>query len=141
MSEKPKTPLLTVDAIIEVAGGIVLIERRNPPHGWALPGGFVDEGESLAQAVKREAMEETSLEIELVEQFFSYSDPKRDPRGSTVSVVFVAKSSGQPRAADDAKNLKVFRLAELPPLAFDHDTILADYRAWKETGRRPGPAQ
>ena len=97
---KPVTPLLTVDAIIEVAGGIVLIERKNPPPGWALPGGFVDVGESLAQAVKREAMEETTLEIELVEQFFSYSDPTRDPRGATVSVVFVARSSGTPRAAD-----------------------------------------
>jgi 8-oxo-dGTP diphosphatase len=136
---KPVTPLLTVDAIIEIAGGVVLIERKNPPHGWAIPGGFVDEGESLASAVKREAMEETSLEIELIEQLFAYSDPKRDPRGSTVSVVFAAKSSGTPRAADDAKNVRVYSLDALPPLAFDHAQILADYKVWKETGRRPGP--
>jgi 8-oxo-dGTP diphosphatase len=139
MSGKPVTPLVTVDAIIETAGGIVLIERKNPPPGWALPGGFVDAGEPLAQAVRREAREETSLDIELVEQLFSYSDPKRDPRGHTVSVVFVARSSGTPRAADDAKNVRVFTLDDLPPLAFDHATILADYRNWKETGRRPGP--
>jgi ADP-ribose pyrophosphatase YjhB (NUDIX family) len=138
---KPVTPLLTVDAIIEIGDGIVLIERKNPPPGWALPGGFVDVGESLAQAVKREAMEETSLDIELVEQFFSYSDPARDPRGATVSVVFVAKSSGTPRAADDAKNLRIFTLADLPALAFDHAKILSDYRDWKEKGRRPGPHQ
>jgi ADP-ribose pyrophosphatase YjhB (NUDIX family) len=141
MSGKPVTPLLTVDAIIEVPGGIVLIERKNPPHGWALPGGFVDLGESLSHAVKREAMEETSLEIEVLEQFFSYSDPSRDPRGPTVSVVFVARSSGTPRAADDAKNLKIFRLEDLPPLAFDHALILADYKVWTETGRRPGPTR
>ena len=138
---KPVTPLLTVDAIIEIAGGIVLIERKNPPPGWAIPGGFVDVGESLASAVKREAMEETSLEIELIEQLFAYSDPKRDPRGSTVSVVFAARSSGTPRAADDAKNVKVYALDALPPLAFDHAQILADYKIWKETGRRPGPTR
>jgi 8-oxo-dGTP diphosphatase len=138
---RPVTPLLTVDAIIETAGGIVLIERKNPPHGWALPGGFVDPGESLAAAARREAKEETSLDIELVEQFFAYSDPARDPRGATVSVVFVARAHGEARAADDAKNLRVYPLAELPPLAFDHAQILADYRAWKETGRRPGPTR
>ena len=86
MSGKPTTPLLTVDIIIEVAGGIVLIERKNPPEGWALPGGFVDVGESLAAAAVREAREETSLEVTLTEQFFAYSDPKRDPRGATTSV-------------------------------------------------------
>ena len=138
MSGKPVTPLVTVDAIIETAGGIVLIERKNPPPGWALPGGFVDVGESLAQAARREAREETSLDIELVEQFFSYSDPRRDPRGHTVSAVFIARASGQPRAADDAKNVRVFALADLPSLAFDHGQILRDYRIWKETGRRPG---
>jgi 8-oxo-dGTP diphosphatase len=141
MSGKPVTPLLTVDAIIETPGGVVLIERRNPPHGWAIPGGFVDLGESLSHAVKREAMEETSLEIELIEQLFAYSDPNRDPRGPTVSVVFAARSSGTPRAADDAKNVKVFRLEDLPPLAFDHALVLADYKIWKETGRRPGPTR
>jgi ADP-ribose pyrophosphatase YjhB (NUDIX family) len=141
MSTKPVTPLLTVDAIIETAGGIVLIERKHAPHGWALPGGFVDAGESLPAAARREAMEETSLDIELVEQFFAYSDPTRDPRGPTVSVVFTARAAGQPRAADDAKNLGVFRLDDLPPLAFDHAQILADYKTWKETGRRPGPTR
>ena len=83
----------------------MLIERKNPPHGWALPGGFVDVGESLAHAAVREAREETSLEVTLGEQFFAYSDPKRDPRGPTVSVVFLGRASGEPRAADDAKNL------------------------------------
>jgi 8-oxo-dGTP diphosphatase len=139
MSGKPVTPLLTVDAIIETDGGIVLIERKNPPPGWALPGGFVDVGESLPAAARREAKEETSLDIDLVEQFFAYSDPRRDDRGHTVSTVFIARASGQPRAADDAKNVRVFSLAELPPLAFDHAQILDDYRVWKETGRRPGP--
>ncbi len=138
---KPVTPLLTVDAIIELAGGIVLIERKNPPPGWALPGGFVDPGESLAHACRREAMEETSLDIELTAQLFAYSDPKRDPRGPTVSVVFAARASGQPRAADDAKNVGVYSLDQLPPLAFDHAQILADYKTWKETGRRPGPSR
>ena len=135
---KPTTPLLTVDAIIETGGGVVLIERKNPPHGWALPGGFVDPGESLATAARREAKEETSLDIELVEQLFAYSDPRRDPRGPTVSVVFVARASGEPRAADDAKNLAIYPLDALPQLAFDHAQILADYQAWKATGRRPG---
>jgi 8-oxo-dGTP diphosphatase len=140
-STKPVTPLLTVDAIIETAGGIVLIERRHAPLGWALPGGFVDAGESLPAAARREAMEETSLDIELLEQFFAYSDPTRDPRGPTASVVFIARADGTPRAADDAKNLAVFRLDELPALAFDHAQILADYKQWKETGRRPGPTR
>jgi 8-oxo-dGTP diphosphatase len=140
-STKPVTPLLTVDAIIETAGGIVLIERRHAPLGWALPGGFVDAGESLPAAARREAMEETSLDIELLEQFFAYSDPTRDPRGPTASVVFIARADGTPRAADDAKNLAVFPLDELPALAFDHAQILADYKQWKETGRRPGPTR
>jgi ADP-ribose pyrophosphatase YjhB (NUDIX family) len=136
---KPVTPLVTVDAIIETGGGVVLIERKNPPHGWALPGGFVDPGEGLSTAARREAKEETSLDIELVEQLFAYSDPRRDPRGPTVSVVFVARASGVPRADDDAKNLAVFALDRLPPLAFDHAQILTDYKEWKATGRRPGP--
>ena len=137
MSGKPTTPLLTVDIIIEVTGGIVLIERKNPPHGWALPGGFVDEGESLAHAAVREAREETSLEVTLTEQFFAYSDPKRDPRGATVSVVFLARATGTPRAEDDAKNIGVYTLDALPPLAFDHGQILDDYRRYKKDGTRP----
>ena len=137
MSGKPTTPLLTVDIIIEAAGGIVLIERKNPPEGWALPGGFVDVGESVAQAAVREAREETSLEVTLVEQFFAYSDPKRDPRGATVSVVFIGRATGTPRAEDDAKNIGTYALDKLPPLAFDHGQILEDYRRYKKDGTRP----
>jgi 8-oxo-dGTP diphosphatase len=137
MNSRPTTPLLTVDTIIEVQGGIVLIERKNPPHGWALPGGFVDVGESLAQAAVREAREETSLEVTLREQFFAYSDPKRDPRGATVSVVFLGGATGTPRAADDAKAVRVFALDKLPSLAFDHGTILDDYRRYLKDGTRP----
>lgn len=137
MSGRPTTPLVTVDVIIEVQGGIVLIERKNPPPGWALPGGFVDVGESLATAAVREAREETSLEVTLQTQFFAYSDPARDPRGATVSVVFVGRADGTPRAADDAKEVRVFALDRLPPLAFDHGVILDDYRRWRATGERP----
>jgi len=137
MSGKPTTPLLTVDIIIEVAGGIVLIERKNPPEGWALPGGFVDVGESVAAAAVREAREETSLEVTLVEQFFAYSDPKRDPRGATVSVVFIGQATGTPRAEDDAKNIGIYALDKLPQLAFDHGQILEDYRRYKKDGTRP----
>ncbi len=134
---RPTTPLLTVDVIIEVAGGLVLIERKNPPPGWALPGGFVDPGESLAHAAMREAKEETSLDVTLTEQFFAYSDPARDPRGATVSVVFLGRATGTPRAADDAKNVRVFAPESLPELAFDHRTILDDYRRYRATGARP----
>ncbi|HEY2745104.1 MAG TPA: NUDIX hydrolase [Polyangia bacterium] len=134
---RPTTPLLTVDIIIEVTGGIVLIERKNPPPGWALPGGFVDVGESLAHAAMREAREETSLEVTLDEQFFGYSDPARDPRGPTVSVVFAGHASGTPRAADDAKNVAVYALDRLPALAFDHAQILEDYRRYRKDGKRP----
>jgi 8-oxo-dGTP diphosphatase len=118
-----------VDIIIEIpGGGIVLIERLNPPHGWALPGGFVDYGESLEDAARREAREETGLELERLRQFRAYSDPARDPRHHTATVVFAALGVGLPKAADDAKNLKVFPVDELPEsLAFDHATILKDY--------------
>lgn len=123
-----RNPALTVDIIIEIHGGIVLIERRNPPFGWALPGGFVDYGESLETAARREAKEETGLEVTLVEQFHAYSDPGRDPRQHTVSVVFIATASGTPTAADDAKNLGVFKRDGLPmKLSFDHGRILDDY--------------
>jgi 8-oxo-dGTP diphosphatase len=136
-----KNPIPTVDIIIEVEGGVVLIERRNPPLGWAIPGGFVDEGESLAAAAAREALEETSLEVTLTEQFFCYSDPRRDPRKHTVSTVFLATAEGQPRADDDAAGVGVFNSQNLPqPLVFDHAQILADYFRYRQTGQRP-PAE
>ncbi len=124
-----RNPLLTVDVLIEMPGeGIVLIERKNPPLGWAIPGGFVDYGESLEAAAIREAGEETGLELEELRQFHSYSDPQRDPRGHTVSVVFSARGKGVPKAGDDARNLKIFPLHKLPEkLAFDHAVILSDY--------------
>jgi len=123
-----RNPFLTVDIIIKVDSGLVLIERKNPPYGWALPGGFVDYGESLETAARREALEETGLELIGLEQFRAYSDPQRDPRHHTVSVVFTAAGQGVPRAADDAKHLRVFAPDRLPEqLAFDHQQILADY--------------
>jgi 8-oxo-dGTP diphosphatase len=124
-----RNPFLTVDIIIEIPGkGIVLIERKNPPYGWALPGGFVDYGETLETAALREAREETGLDVEELKQFHAYSDPKRDPRHHTVTVVFFGRGIGEPKAADDAKNLRIFPLENLPEnLAFDHAHILSDY--------------
>jgi 8-oxo-dGTP diphosphatase len=140
MNEKFRNPLLTVDIIIEIDGGIVLIERKNIPHGWAIPGGFVDYGESIETAAAREAHEETSLTVQLVEQFYTYSDPRRDARHHTVSTVFIATAHGIPRGADDAKVAKVFREGELPePIVFDHRQILRDYFEFKKNGRRPKP--
>ena len=139
---KPATPLLTVDIIIEMtnheSAPIVLIERRYPPLGWALPGGFVDIGETLEHAAMREAKEETSLDVSLTALLGCYSDPARDPRGHTVSAVFIGQSSGTPKAADDAAHLAVFSLSDLPlTLAFDHARILEDYRRFRKTGERP----
>jgi len=143
MKQERKTPFLTVDIIIEVENhGIVLIERKNPPPGWALPGGFVDDGETLEAAAIREAKEETSLDVQLMEQFHTYSDPKRDPRHHTVSTVFIARASGVPKGADDAKQAELFREEKLPsPVAFDHLQILRDYFHYKKTGERPAPGQ
>jgi 8-oxo-dGTP diphosphatase len=126
-----RNPLLTVDIIIEVPEArIILIERKNPPLGWALPGGFVDYGESLEAAAYREAREETGLELEALQQFRAYSDPARDPRHHTVTVVFTAHGRGKAHAADDAKNLGMFPAKQLPePIAFDHCKILLDYFA------------
>lgn len=107
---------------------IVLIKRKNPPFGWALPGGFVDYGESLESAAEREAEEETSLKVELLYQLGAYSDPSRDPRHHTISVVFVARAEGVPRAGDDASEAGIFGRGSLPDLmAFDHRKILTDY--------------
>ncbi len=134
-----RNPVPTVDIIIELGGadgGIVLIERKNPPPGWALPGGFVDYGETLEQAAVREAKEETSLDIALVRQFHAYSDPERDPRGHTITTVFVATAEGVPQARDDARTVAVFPLEKIRlPLAFDHRKILDDYIAWKKEAR------
>ncbi len=103
-----RSPLVTVDIIIEITDGIVLIERSNPPYGWALPGGFVDYGESLEVAALREAKEETSLDVRLKAQLHSYSAPSRDPRQHTITTVFVATAQGIPKAADDAKDAGIF---------------------------------
>ena len=133
-----RNPVPTVDAIIEVPGGIVLIRRRNPPPGWALPGGFVDYGETVAAAAVREAREETGLEVQLTELFHVYSDPARDPRRHTIATVFIGTATGVPVGGDDAAEAAVFTPQTLPaPLAFDHARILDDYFIYKRTGRRP----
>lgn len=133
-----KNPTPTVDCIIELPGErLVLIRRKNPPVGWALPGGFVDEGESLDRAAVREAKEETGLDVEVEEQFFTYSDPKRDPRKHTVSTVYLCRAKGEPVGADDAAEARAFPMDALPQeLCFDHGTILADYLRYKRTGQR-----
>ena len=139
MAFRPETPLLAVDIIIELIDrpekSIVLIERRNPPYGWALPGGFVDVGESLEQAAVREAREETCLDVELKILLGCYSNPQRDPRGHTVSPVYIAEAHGMPKAADDAKNLRCVPVTKLPDdLVFDHGQILGDYQHYIQTG-------
>lgn len=135
---KPITPLLAADAIIQLVDRpdcpIVLIERQNPPFGWAIPGGFVDVGESVEHAAVREALEETRLDVRLTMLLGLYSSPNRDPRGHTVTAVYLAESGGNPVAADDAKNIKIVTLDSLPqPLAFDHALVLDDYKRYVET--------
>lgn len=126
--ERYRNPFPTVDVIIEMSEGIVLIRRKNPPFGWALPGGFVDYGESLEEAAIREVREETSLNVELLSQLGAYSDPDRDPRQHNISVVFVGRAGGQARADDDAVEVGIFNRHTLPDeLAFDHEKILRDY--------------
>lgn len=122
-------PFVTVDVIIELPDGIVIIQRSNPPFGWALPGGFVDYGESLEDAVKREAKEETNLDLTEIKQFHTYSGPDRDPRFHTIGTVFIAQAKGKPKAGDDAVGLKIIKLSEVDKLdfAFDHKKILQDY--------------
>lgn len=124
-----QNPLPTVDLIIELeTGGIVLIKRKNPPYGWALPGGFVDYGESLEEAAIREAKEETDLDVKLEKQLHTYSDPKRDPRHHSISTVYIAKAKGTPQAKDDAMEIGIFNESNLPEeIAFDHRSILEDY--------------
>ena len=125
-----KNPIPTVDIIIELESGIVFIKRANPPFGWALPGGYVDYGESLEEAACREALEETGLKIELLGQFHTYSDPLRDPRQHNISTVFIAKAEGQLQPGSDAKMAEVFT-APPQPLVFDHAIILKDYLKWR----------
>ena len=123
-----KHPLPTVDIIIEIGDKIVIIERKNPPHGWALPGGFVDYGETVETAALREAKEETSLDLENLRQFKVFSSPQRDPRGHTITTAFIAAGVGELRAADDAKNIKLVDPAHIAEtLAFDHREIIEEY--------------
>lgn len=137
-----RNPAPTVDIIIELNDRphrpIILIERLNEPLGWAIPGGFVDYGESVETAARREAKEEIGLDITLLEQFHVYSDPSRDPRKHTISIVFLATATGDPVAGDDAKHFEIFNLWQLPQtLCFDHGKILQDYRDYRQYGRRP----
>jgi 8-oxo-dGTP diphosphatase len=137
-----RNPTPTVDIIIELLDRphrpIVLIERKNLPFGWAIPGGFVDYGEFVEIAAVREAQEEVSLKVDLIEQFHVYSDPNRDSRQHTISIVFIATAIGTPKAADDAKNLGIFHHWDLPTnLCFDHDKILQDYWHYRHYGIRP----
>ena len=136
---RPETPSLTVDIIIALRDRpgrpVVLIQRRYPPYGWALPGGFVDVGETLEQAAVREAREETCLDVTLKVLLGCYSNPRRDPRGHTISAVYVAEAEGEPRAADDAKKIGLFPADKVTvELAFDHDLILSDYWDYLATG-------
>jgi 8-oxo-dGTP diphosphatase len=137
-----RNPVPTVDIIIELIDRphrpMILIERKNSPFGWAIPGGFVDYGESVETAAMREAAEEVSLQVDLIEQFQVYSDPNRDPRKHTLSVVFLATAKGEPQAADDAKTIGVFNAWDVPAnLCFDHDKILRDYWQYRHYGLRP----
>ena len=140
-NQRPVTPLLAADTIIEVESeeeqpGIVLIERKNPPYGWAIPGGFVDVGETVEQAAVREAKEEVCLDVKLECLLGLYSDPRRDPRGHTVTAVYIAHAKGKPQAADDARNVAVFNINTVPAeLAFDHNKVLQDYWYYKKTGK------
>lgn len=135
-----KQPRLTVDVICRIGDRIVLIERKHEPLGFAIPGGFVDYGETLEKAAARELKEETGLTVRNLRQFRAYSDPKRDPRGHTVAVVFIGDAKGQPKGGDDAASAHLVSLDRLPKMAFDHKRILADYkrslRSTKSRGKK-----
>jgi 8-oxo-dGTP diphosphatase len=139
-TQTPTTPALTVDVIIEMHDRpnvpVVLIERRFAPFGWALPGGFVDVGERLEDAARRESKEETGLDVELSVLLGCYSDPARDPRGHTVSAVYVGRAEGIPEARDDARSVELFDPEHTPPLAFDHARIIRDYLIYRQSGQR-----
>jgi len=135
---KPAPPVPTVDVIIEVGNRIVLIRRKYPPPGWALPGGFIDAGEKAQDAAVREALEETGLRVTLTGLLGVYSDPARDSRRHTISTVYIGKAEGTPSGGDDAAEARLCSERDLPsPLAFDHAQILADYFRFKRTGERP----
>jgi 8-oxo-dGTP diphosphatase len=137
---RPICPPVAADVIIEVGDRIVFIERKNPPPGWAWPGGFVEFGETVEQAAVREAREETSLEVQLRALLGVYSRPDRDPRGQSISIVYIGRASGDPKGQDDAHDARLFDPEHPPsPLAFDHAEILADYRRWRATGELPAP--
>jgi 8-oxo-dGTP diphosphatase len=137
---RPVCPPIAADVIAEIGTNIVLIERRNFPFGWALPGGFVDVGERVEDAAVRELREETTLDVELRALLGVYSRPDRDPRGHTVTIVYVGRAHGEPRAADDAKGIGLFPPDAPPaPLAFDHAEIIADYLRFIRTGELPAP--
>jgi len=128
-----RNPIPTTDIIIMIDNAIVLIKRKNPPEGWALPGGFIDYGETAEAAAKREALEETSLDITDLKLFRVYSDPERDPRHHTLTVVFTARAHGKPKAADDAADIGLFSQGQLPsPIAFDHAKIVDDFFSTRE---------
>lgn len=146
-----KNPKPTVDVVIQVDDAIVLIRRRNPPVGWALPGGYVDDGERVEDAAVREALEETGLHVDLESLLYVYSDPARDPRQHTISVAFTARASGTPSAQDDAAEARLVSIDEVravvaqaagaPLMVFDHREILADYLDYLDTGRSPRPKE
>jgi 8-oxo-dGTP diphosphatase len=144
MRTRPVTPLLATDIIVELidrpSRPIVLVERKNTPHGWALPGGFVDVGEEVETAAMREAREETGLQVWLQSLLGVYSDPSRDPRGHIVSIVYTAVAVGEPHADDDARTASVIDIEHLPEgLVFDHAKILEDYKRFRKSGLVPGP--
>ncbi|MBF0382694.1 MAG: NUDIX hydrolase [Magnetococcales bacterium] len=134
-----KTPNLSADVIIELMDypgrPIVLIERQNPPFGFAVPGGFIDIGERVEEGARREAQEETGLEVDLIALLGLYSNPKRDPRFHTATAVYIAQAHGKPVAGDDAKDCQIVQVDNLPKqLAFDHSLVLSDYLNYRATG-------